>query len=391
MTQKLFIPKKIKVGFQKREGTYTGKLAYVIYYDSYGKIRKEKSWESWRDSEITPVEFDNIPTEGFVLNKKVGGYKSDWNFRQAYSRVYDPRDFEFEITVENLLFILAECDCSRGKGLEGKFVYAWNGTDLVLLPVTSKDYVDSEKFTELQAKKIKVKELIQGATYATKARDAEQLVYLGKFDHYQIPDYHSYSRKQDKIGYSKRFIFWEPLTKSYHYLTGCTNLGAVVNETPVDNYAYLVQKYYKGVHGSKIVKIYLAPGDPKDTKSIWFRQENNNFYEVHNNYDYTDKSKINYCEDTYAYRILDDGILKCTYNYSYRYDNSNHPGLVFRTYTPHGQEKYNHYYMNNNVWGGFIVGTGQSLFVELESGSKFRVENGQLKAVKKENKNGEEN
>ena len=31
--KQLFIPDKIKVGFQKRDGTYTGKLAYVIYYD----------------------------------------------------------------------------------------------------------------------------------------------------------------------------------------------------------------------------------------------------------------------------------------------------------------------------------------------------------------------
>ena len=27
----IFIPNKINVGYQNREGTYTGKLAYVIY------------------------------------------------------------------------------------------------------------------------------------------------------------------------------------------------------------------------------------------------------------------------------------------------------------------------------------------------------------------------
>ena len=66
----LYIPDKIKVGYQKREGTYTGKLAYVIYYDEKGKLRKEASWNSWRKHDIEPQEFDNIPTEGFVLNKK---------------------------------------------------------------------------------------------------------------------------------------------------------------------------------------------------------------------------------------------------------------------------------------------------------------------------------
>ena len=41
-----FIPKKIKVGYQDRDDTYTGKLAYVIYYDEKGKLRKENSWQA---------------------------------------------------------------------------------------------------------------------------------------------------------------------------------------------------------------------------------------------------------------------------------------------------------------------------------------------------------
>lgn len=74
------------MGFQTRNDTYTKKLAYVIYYDEKGKLRKEPSWNSWRDKKIDPEEFDNVPTEGFVLNKKVGGYAGDWgNFRQAYA------------------------------------------------------------------------------------------------------------------------------------------------------------------------------------------------------------------------------------------------------------------------------------------------------------------
>lgn len=36
----LFIPEKIKVGYQKRTDTYTNKLAYVIYYDEKNKLRK---------------------------------------------------------------------------------------------------------------------------------------------------------------------------------------------------------------------------------------------------------------------------------------------------------------------------------------------------------------
>jgi hypothetical protein len=39
----IFIAPKIRVGFQNRTDCFTGKLAYIIYYDTKGKIRKEKN------------------------------------------------------------------------------------------------------------------------------------------------------------------------------------------------------------------------------------------------------------------------------------------------------------------------------------------------------------
>jgi hypothetical protein len=37
--------------------------------------------------------------------------------------------FEFEISIPNLLYILQECTSTKGKGLDGEFVYAWDGKD----------------------------------------------------------------------------------------------------------------------------------------------------------------------------------------------------------------------------------------------------------------------
>ena len=45
----MFIPKRIKIGFQKREDTFTGKLSYIIYYDETNKLRKEKTNETSRN------------------------------------------------------------------------------------------------------------------------------------------------------------------------------------------------------------------------------------------------------------------------------------------------------------------------------------------------------
>lgn len=88
MQTKLTIPSRIKVGYQKRGDTYTGNLAYVIYFDHKGVLRKETSWKGWCDSKLGSHEFDNVPTEGFVLNKKVG---QESRFRQCSDRRRCPR------------------------------------------------------------------------------------------------------------------------------------------------------------------------------------------------------------------------------------------------------------------------------------------------------------
>lgn len=237
MKTNIIIPKKIKVGFNLRQDTYTGMLGYVIYHDGK-KWRKEPSWENWRvkfmdpveyeekkkqdyerrieqqtkyyhglkgksdswlkpqyelgldgylekyvaksyeeyrpnlghvsDNEgVKPVEYPNEPLEGFVLNRKAGGYSTGWNHRQTYCRVYDPRGFEFEITIPNLLYILENANSTVGKGLEGKFIYGWDGKDLVLVPENAPEYKEMIRFTELQDKKVLKKDLVTGGIYIT--------------------------------------------------------------------------------------------------------------------------------------------------------------------------------------------------------------------------------
>ena len=41
MKNTIFIPKTIKVGYQERKDTYTGQLAYIIYYDQRNVLRKK--------------------------------------------------------------------------------------------------------------------------------------------------------------------------------------------------------------------------------------------------------------------------------------------------------------------------------------------------------------
>ena len=214
MSSSIFIPKIINVGYQNRKDTYTGKLAYIIYYDEKGKLRKEASWSRWRDEEIPNTKFNNVPVEGFVLNKKAGDYSSGWDHRKAYCRVYDPRGFEFEITIENLLYILQNTNSIKGKGLEGEFVYGWDGKDLVLMPIDSPDYKEIVEFSNIMnnGECIKAKDLIIGATYLTK--DNEKWIYMGKFEAFD--PWHRWENKGKHFWfyYNGRFEHYKSMPKN---------------------------------------------------------------------------------------------------------------------------------------------------------------------------------
>lgn len=314
----LFIPDKINVGFQERSGTYTGKLAYVIYWDKKGVLRKEKSWNSWRDQKINSQEFTNEPTEGFVLNKKVGGYKSDWNFRQSYVRVYDPRDFEFEITVENLLFILENCSAIKGKGLEGQFVYSWSGTDLVLLPVDCENYKKSATFTDLQAKKLSKKDLVAGNVYRDK--NQRELLYIGR--HNKFLDKKGYNNPVQKI--SKEHVFRQlkdgvyskpevPET-SYWYdrpdIFGGFEFGTAVNELVSEKHpqtAEATQDYWESPCGSQIVDVITKNVKPQLSKSHYNSNERKT-YKTHWVFDEGVYKPISYQPD---HDYLGDGKYHC--------------------------------------------------------------------------------
>lgn len=179
----LFIPEKIRVGFKNRNDTYTKKLAYVVYFDAKNKLRKETSWESWRDKNIPFEDFENKPHGGFFINKNVERYNwSHFSSNRTYIRIYDDRGIEFEVTPENLIGILMHSDCLK-RQLVGDFVYAWSGKELVLLPVNSEEYQKAKNYTALQHSGVSAKDLKVGYLYKTKKN--EDVVYMGRFNWYE--------------------------------------------------------------------------------------------------------------------------------------------------------------------------------------------------------------
>lgn len=165
-TSELYLPKTLKVGYQYRDTKFEKKIGYVIYYDHTGKLRKETSWENWRDKQIESNEFENIPTEGFMIHSNI---KDRWSQRQEYLSIYDPRGFEFEITIDNFIYIIQHCNIIN-TGIVGKLVYVWRGTELLLMPIA-----DNTTYTELSklqlslfAPKDQALELIPNKPYIVK-------------------------------------------------------------------------------------------------------------------------------------------------------------------------------------------------------------------------------
>lgn len=194
----LFIPQKIHVGFQNREDTFNGKLAYVIYEDEKGNLRKETSWNQWRDEKLGSEVLDNIPTK-FVLNKAIYHHNWDWHSSSHHKiRMFDQRGIEVEITPENLIGILMHSDVSKRDIVE-EMVYAWNGKDLVLLPVNSEEYQKAKAFTQDQSIKISTKNLVVGQIYQNKKQQDNKYVYLGYYQYYKLGDPKYASKKYREL------------------------------------------------------------------------------------------------------------------------------------------------------------------------------------------------
>lgn len=266
----LYIPKRINVGYQSRSGTYTGKLSYIIYWDDKGVLRKETSWQGWRDKKIPAEEFDNVPTTGFVLHKDIKRYNwSHFSSKRTLIRIWDPRGMEFEITTENLLGILMSDDCCK-RQLVGSYVYAWSGPELVLLPTCSEEYQKATTYTNLQSKKVSAKTLVIGAAYKTKKE--KDVVYLGRLPWHdwkalkgeEKSGYHGYPHQR----FSKVSHIFTPVAKKakddYYFeqwiiKSDASFLGEQLTEQPVEDLADRIEAFQKDTHSAAIVRWEVVP------------------------------------------------------------------------------------------------------------------------------------
>lgn len=296
MSSRIFIADRIKVGFQKRSDTFTNQLGYVIYYDSKQVLRKQSSWESWRDKTIDPKEFDNTPQSGFMINKGIvrGG---DWfSDKTTKIRIWDPRGFEFEISIGNLINLLMHSDVSR-RDIDQQCVYGWEGQNLVLLPINCELYQQGKQFTKKQALSVSAKNLVIGHTYQDKQTDI-QWVYLGKHTQYQpykIGSANQYRfgnqlRQLEHVEKKKVHVFYcDKLYSKFKFTQSINFIANEVNNEIDQNTSDYINQYFSLTNSQRIIGIDVT-GDNQIFSNSFNRHAVSTHYK--NNYIKIDDNKV---------------------------------------------------------------------------------------------------
>lgn len=257
MQSNYYIPQKIKVGFQNRSDTYTGKLGFITYFDEKNILKQERVWENWREKNIKSIEFDNVPRTGYVINKNIQRNLHHFGSGRTVARIYDSRDFEFEISMDNLFGILMNSDLSKCE-IEQECILAWQGQKVVLLPTNCKEYLESQEHTKKQFMEISTKDLVKGSTYSLK-KETNKYVYLGYFEWFdtayeeiQKPNGYGYGYRHFMKSKGKKHIFYaEDRSYEKFCLIPIKNIAECINNELHEKYSDFIIDFEKEMEKRK--------------------------------------------------------------------------------------------------------------------------------------------
>lgn len=228
------IPKQLKV---RVDSNSKNSLGFVTYIDETGKLRSEKSWNSWGIKELGT--FENKPMNGFVIDGCTQR-SSDW-FGSGRSMFYivHPLGFKFEITADNLLSLLSYHDVVKGR-INGELILVWDSRKMSLIPSESPIFAKYSKQTNIVNKgEVSFRDLKIGNVYSTRDGKTKYVYYGHKYilvyerivdclesdgtlhertDH--LYGYKNYSQvnKRYELSTEKKHLFLAEIHKDYSYI-----------------------------------------------------------------------------------------------------------------------------------------------------------------------------
>jgi hypothetical protein len=154
--------------------------------------------------------------------------------------------------------------------LEGEFVYAWDGTELVLLPVDCTEYKSCTQHTLRLDKKVQAKDVKPGYSYVLK--NGTSVLYLGRFP------YNEGKYSQCKL-LGTRHVFLDldnsnpKYGSPYIVDSGFTKLAESVSTNALPQYPDELDRFLKSEYNGDFVSVIVKSVDPPDVKRYRYNDD----------------------------------------------------------------------------------------------------------------------
>jgi hypothetical protein len=206
------IPEKVYVGFQGRRSQDEVPLGFMTPWsdDKAGQKRRDtvdswaKGYYGGSEKTFNSVMLENKPMIGFKVGRSIRRH-GGWNGSGAsYIRVEDPRGFELEITIENLVMCMSENLLQDGEIIT-ECVWGRDGNRNILLPTNSEPYRASLATVEKLNNKVSLRDVKPGDEI--ELMDGTTGIYYGPMYGIQKERYNFNGCKAMRVS-NKRFVLY---------------------------------------------------------------------------------------------------------------------------------------------------------------------------------------
>lgn len=188
---------KLYVGFQ-RNASATGAMPvgwFTPYDDNKAGQKRRDAIDNWStyhnngQKPLNPILLDNKAMIGFRISQRQRN--AGWHSSTEYIRIEDPRGFEVDITLVNMIMLTDNNLIENGEILR-ECIWGRDGNFNVLLPINSTPYEQAFSNTERQKTHVNIRKLSRGDHVVLKNGISGR--YMGKLHSVNIETENHYTK-----------------------------------------------------------------------------------------------------------------------------------------------------------------------------------------------------
>lgn len=194
----------------------------------------------------------NTPQKGFSINKNTYG-EADYKSYVDGVTVFDPRGFEFSISIGNFLHLVRSNVVDHGE-IMAECILSWSVKGyLVLLTTNSVGYKEALEYTKKQHLTFDAENLKEGQTYFTK-KSKDPLVYMGR---HKFNSSSSYIERELGFCFSPskqlRHVFFNRENNKFISIMISKNIAGTLDDEICEDFDTLLSNFKNSYEG-RIVK-----------------------------------------------------------------------------------------------------------------------------------------